>query len=509
MSKDDGNKKPPDGTGPPADENQIIAERRAKLAALRERGHAYPNDFRRDALAADLHAAHDGKANDELEASPIVASVAGRMLLKRVMGKASFATLQDMSGAIQLYITSDALGAEAHDAFKHWDLGDILGATGTVFKTRTGELTIKVTALRLLAKSLRPLPEKFHGLTDQEQKYRQRYVDLITSPDSRRVFIARSQIVQAMREFFVARGYLEVETPMMHPIPGGAAARPFATHHNALDMDLYLRIAPELYLKRLVVGGLEKVFEINRNFRNEGISTRHNPEFTMLEFYEAFQDYRYLMDLTEALLRELALKVRGSTTVVYQDVAIDLGRPFDRLTMAEAIAKYNSQHALDDLAKPEYLKKVLAACGAEVLPTDGIGVLQLKLFEVATEPKLVQPTFIIAHPTDVSPLARANDANPAVTDRFELFITGREIANGFSELNDPEDQAARFAAQVAAKDAGDVEAMHYDADYIRALEYGLPPTAGEGIGVDRLVMLLTDSPSIRDVILFPQLKPES
>jgi lysyl-tRNA synthetase, class II len=495
---------------PPAqqDENQIVAERRAKLAALRERGHAYPNDFRRDALAAELHAMHDGKANEELEAAHIVVSVAGRMLLKRVMGKASFATLQDMSGMIQLYITSDALGAETHDAFKHWDLGDILGATGTVFKTRTGELTIKVTALRLLAKSLRPLPEKFHGLTDQEQKYRQRYVDLITSPDSRRVFIARSQIVQAMREFFVARGYLEVETPMMHPIPGGAAARPFATHHNALDMDLYLRIAPELYLKRLVVGGLERVFEINRNFRNEGISTRHNPEFTMLEFYEAFQDYRYLMDLTEALLRELAQKVRGSTTIEYQDVAIDLSRPFDRLTMAEAIAKYNSQHGLEDLAKPEYLKKVLAACGSEVLPTDGIGVLQLKLFEATTEPKLVQPTFVIAHPTDVSPLARANEANPAVTDRFELFVTGREIANGFSELNDPEDQAARFAAQVEAKDAGDDEAMHYDADYIRALEYGLPPTAGEGIGVDRLVMLLTDSPSIRDVILFPQLKRE-
>jgi lysyl-tRNA synthetase, class II len=497
---------PPPG---PQDENQIVAERRAKLAALRAQGHAYPNDFRRDALAGDLHAAHDGKTNEELEAAPIVVAVAGRMLLKRVMGKASFATLQDMSGTIQLYITNDALGADAHDAFKHWDLGDILGATGVVFKTRTGELTIKVTALRLLAKSLRPLPEKFHGLTDQEQKYRQRYVDLITSPESRRVFIARSQIVQAMREFFVARGYLEVETPMMHPIPGGATARPFATHHNALDMDLYLRIAPELYLKRLVVGGLEKVFEINRNFRNEGISTRHNPEFTMLEFYEAFQDYHYLMDLTEALVRELAQKVCGSTTIEYQGAPIDLGKPFDRLTMAEAIARYNTGHSPQDLAQPEYLKQALAASGTAVLPTDGIGVLQLKLFEATTESRLVQPTFIIAHPTDVSPLARANDANPSVTDRFELFITGREIANGFSELNDPEDQAARFAAQADAKDAGDAEAMHYDADYIRALEYGLPPTAGEGIGVDRLVMLLTDSPSIRDVILFPQLKRET
>jgi lysyl-tRNA synthetase, class II len=508
VSRDNDNKAPPEGAAP-QDESQIIAERRGKLAALRARGPAYPNDFRRDALARDLHAAHDGKSNEELEAAHIVVSVAGRMLLKRVMGKASFATLQDMSGAVQLYITNDILGADAHDEFKHWDLGDILGATGTVFKTRTGELTIKVTALRLLAKSLRPLPEKFHGLTDQEQRYRQRYVDLVTSPESRRVFIARSQIVQAMREFFVARGYLEVETPMMHPIPGGAAARPFATHHNALDMDLYLRIAPELYLKRLVVGGLEKVFEINRNFRNEGISTRHNPEFTMLEFYEAFQDYRYLMDLTEALLRELAVKVCGTPTIEYQDVPIELGKPFDRLTMAEAIAKYNPGHSPQDLATPEYLKQALVAGRIEVLPTDGIGVLQLKLFEATTESQLIQPTFIMAHPTDVSPLARASDADPAVTERFELFITGREIANGFSELNDPEDQAARFAAQVKAKDAGDVEAMHYDADYIRALEYGLPPTAGEGIGVDRLVMLLTDSPSIRDVILFPQLKRES
>jgi lysyl-tRNA synthetase class 2 len=496
-----------DATGP-ADENQIVAERRGKLNALRARGNAYPNDFVRDALAGELHDAHDQKTHEELDQQAITVSVAGRMLLKRVMGKASFATLQDMSGRIQLYITTDALGADAHDVFKHWDLGDIVGARGSLFKTKTGELTVKVTELRLLAKALRPLPEKFHGLTDQEQKYRQRYVDLITSPESRRVFIARSAIVQAMREFFVARGYLEVETPMMHPIPGGAAARPFITHHNALDTDLYLRIAPELYLKKLVVGGLEKVFEINRNFRNEGISTRHNPEFTMLEFYEAFRDYRYLMDLTEALLREVAQKVCGKTTIEYQGTSIDLGRPFDRLTMADAIAKYDPRHALADLERLEYLKAALAKVGAEVLGSDGLGVLQLKLFEATTEDKLVQPTFIVAHPTDVSPLARASDANPAVTDRFELFITGREIANGFSELNDPEDQAARFVAQVEAKEAGDVEAMHYDADYIRALEYGLPPTAGEGIGVDRLVMLLTDSPSIRDVILFPQLKRE-
>ena len=492
----------------PPDENQIIAERRAKLSALRERGVAYPNDFRRDALAAALHEAHGARTPEELDRDEAAAAVAGRMVLKRLMGKASFATLQDMSGRIQLYVTRDALGEQQYEAFKHWDLGDIVGARGTLFKTRTGELSLRVTELRLLAKALRPLPEKFHGLTDQEQKYRQRYVDLIVSPASRRVFALRSQIVQAMREFFLGRGYLEVETPMMQPIPGGAAARPFVTHHNALETDLYLRIAPELYLKRLVVGGMERVFEINRNFRNEGISTRHNPEFTMLEFYEAYSDYRDLMKLTEELLGEVASKVCGSTAVDYQDQKIDLGGPYDRLTMAEAIAKYNPHHSLPELARRDYLHASLKPLGVEVLPTDGVGVLQLKLFEATTEDKLVQPTFIVAHPVDVSPLARASEADPAVTDRFELFITGREIANGFSELNDPEDQAARFLAQARAKDAGDAEAMHYDADYIRALEYGLPPTAGEGIGIDRLVMLLTDSPSIRDVILFPQLKPE-
>jgi lysyl-tRNA synthetase, class II len=493
---------------PPQDENQIIAERRAKLGRLREKGHAFPNDFRRTHLAADLHAAHGDKSKEDLEAGKPTAIVAGRMLLKRVMGKASFATLQDMSGRIQIYVNNDVTGAEVHEAFKHWDLGDILGVEGTLFKTKLGELTLQATKLRLLSKSLRPLPEKFHGLTDMEQRYRQRYVDLIVNPDSREVFIKRSKLVQAIREFFVARGYLEVETPMMHPIPGGAAARPFKTHHNALDMELFLRIAPELYLKRLTVGGLEKVFEINRNFRNEGISTRHNPEFTMLEFYEAYQDYHYLMDLTETMLRECAMKVLGTTSLTYQGTPVELGKRFDRLTMAEAIAKYNPKYDLAELAKPEYLKAALNAFDVEVFPTDGVGLLQLKLFEATTEEKLVDPTFIIAHPVDVSPLARANDANPAVTDRFELFITGREIANGFSELNDPEDQAARFNAQAKAKEAGDEEAMYYDADYIRALEYGLPPTAGEGIGIDRLVMLFTDSPSIRDVILFPQLKPE-
>ena len=495
-------------TTPPVDTNQIIEERKAKLRALRVDGNAFPNDFRRTHLAADLHRDHGAQANEELEPVAIKVMVAGRMMLKRVMGKASFATLQDMSGRIQLYISNDVTGEAIHGAFKHWDLGDILGAEGTLFKTRTGELSVKVTGLRLLSKSLRPLPEKFHGLADQEQKYRQRYLDLITNPESQRVFKARSGIIQSIREFFVERGYLEVETPMMQPIPGGAAAKPFITHHNALDMQLYLRIAPELYLKRLVVGGIEKVFEINRNFRNEGMSTRHNPEFTMLEFYEAFQDYHYLMDLTEELLRGLAQKVAGGTTLNYQGVAIDLGKPFDRLTMAEAIAKYNPRYSPQDLAKIENLRTMLEDFKVEVFPTDGLGLLQLKLFEQTTEDKLIQPTFIVAHPTDVSPLARSNDKNPAVTDRFELFITGRELANGFSELNDPEDQAARFQQQVQAKEAGDEEAMYYDADYVRALEYGLPPTAGEGIGIDRLVMLFTDSASIRDVILFPQMRPE-
>jgi lysyl-tRNA synthetase class 2 len=497
-----------DDNAPKQDENQIVAERRAKLKALREAGNAFPNDFRRDRLAGELHAGYGDKSNEELEPAHIQVAVAGRMMLKRVMGKASFATIQDMSGRIQLYITRDEVGESVYEQFKHWDLGDIIGAQGTLFRTRAGELSVKVRNLRLLSKSLYPLPEKFHGLADQEQRYRQRYLDLITNPESQRVFKMRSRIIQTMREFFVSRGYLEVETPMMQAIPGGAAARPFVTHHNALDMQLYLRIAPELYLKRLVVGGMEKVFEINRNFRNEGISTRHNPEFTMLEFYEAYRDYHYLMDLTEVLLREVARSAMGGTTLTYQGETIDLGKPFDRLTMAQAIAKYNPRYPLHELDKPEYLRVALAPFDVEIFPTDGVGILQLKLFEQTTESKLIQPTFIVAHPTDVSPLARRNDANPTVTDRFELFITGREMANGFSELNDPEDQAARFRAQAEAKAAGDEEAMFYDADYIRALEYGLPPTAGEGIGIDRLVMLMTDSPSIRDVILFPQMRPE-
>ena len=496
---------------PPQDENQIIAERRAKLAELRALGNAFPNDFTRQDLAADLHATYGAKSNEELEPSGIVASVAGRLMLKRVMGKASFATIQDMSGRIQLYITNDGTGIDAHAAFKRYDLGDVLGVRGTVFKTRAGELSLRVTELRLLAKALRPLPEKFHGLADQESKYRQRYVDLIMSEDARRVFHLRSRIIQEIRAFMVGRGFLEVETPMMHPIPGGAAARPFITHHNALDMQLFLRIAPELYLKRLVVGGLERVFEINRNFRNEGISPRHNPEFTMMEFYEAYRDYRYLMDFTEELLRTVAQNALGTMQVPYGDHVVDLAKPFARLQVTEAITRFHPDISASELATRDGVIRVLERRGIDWSrhKRAGAGALQLHLFEETTEALLIQPTFIVDYPAEVSPLARRNDANPDITDRFELYITGREMANGFSELNDPQDQAARFMDQVKQKDAGDHEAMHYDADYIRALEHGLPPTAGEGIGIDRLVMLLTNSPSIRDVLLFPHLRPEA
>ncbi len=491
---------------PIQDTNKIIEERRAKLKDIRAQGIAFPNDFVRKHYAQDLHQAHGHKTNEDLDVSPVTVAVAGRMMLKRVMGKASFATTQDMSGRIQLYVTNDNTGEAVHDAFKHWDMGDILGAEGTLFKTKTGELSIKVKSLRLLSKSLRPLPEKFHGLSDQEQKYRQRYLDLITNEETRKVFITRSKIVQGIREFLVTRGYLEVETPMMHPIPGGAAARPFKTHHNALDMELYLRIAPELYLKRLVVGGMEKVFEINRNFRNEGISTRHNPEFTMLEFYEAYRDYRYLMDLTETMFRDLARQVLGTTEVKYQGQIIDLGKPFARLTITQAIQKYFPEYTEAQLNDREFVIAELIRLGAAPKAGDGLGGMQLTLFEETAEPLLIQPTFIIDYPAEVSPLARSNDQHPEITERFELFIAGREIANGFSELNDPEDQEARFDAQVKLKESGDQEAMFKDKDYVTALEFGLPPTAGEGIGIDRLVMLLTDSPSIRDVILFPQLR---
>jgi lysyl-tRNA synthetase class 2 len=496
-------------SAPPAqDENQIIAERRAKLAALRAQGIAFPNDFDRQHLAGDLQRAHGALSKEALEGHALRAAVAGRMVLKRVMGKASFATLQDMSGRIQVYVSNDATGAEAHEAFKHWDLGDILGVEGTLFKTRTGELTLNATKVRLLAKALRPLPEKFHGLADQEQRYRARYLDLITNEEARRTFEIRSRVIQEMRAFMVAQGFLEVETPMMQPIPGGAAARPFVTHHNALDMTLYLRIAPELYLKRLVVGGFEKVFEINRNFRNEGISTRHNPEFTMMEYYEAYRDFRYLMDFNEALLRAVAQKVLGTLQVPYGEHVVDLGRPFARLTITQAIRTHHPHFSAADLANRDLLVRELAKAGIEAKKDAVLATLQLMLFEATTEQMLIQPTYIVDYPAIVSPLARRNDANPEITDRFELYITGREMANGFSELNDPEDQAARFEEQARAKAAGDEEAMYYDADYIRALEHGLPPTAGCGIGIDRLVMLFTNSPSIRDVILFPHLRPE-
>ncbi|XZG68835.1 lysine--tRNA ligase [Chitinibacteraceae bacterium HSL-7] len=490
------------------DENQIMAERRAKLAAIRENGIAFPNDFKREHLATDLHAKYGETEKEELEAKAVTVSVAGRMMLKRVMGKASFATVQDGSGRIQFYISRDAVGEDVYASFKTWDMGDILGATGTLMKTKTGELSVQVTSLRLLTKSLRPLPDKFHGLTDQEQKYRQRYVDLITNELSRDTFIKRSQIVQKIREYMTNEAYLEVETPMMHPIPGGATAKPFVTHHNALDMPLFLRVAPELYLKRLVVGGLERVFEINRNFRNEGMSTRHNPEFTMMEFYEAYADYERMMDMTEGVIRHAAREVIGHTVIEYQGKTVDLSKPFARFTIAGAIQHYNPQYTEAQLHDRAFLKEELARLGAKPVLTDGIGGLQLSLFDETTEEKLWDPTFIIDYPAEVSPLARASDNREGITERFELFMVGREHANGYSELNDPEDQAARFQAQADLKDKGDDEAMHFDADYIRALEYGLPPTGGCGIGIDRLVMLLTDAPSIRDVILFPQMRRE-
>jgi len=488
------------------EENKLVEERREKLKALRARGQAYPNDWRPRHHAGEL--AHRFGALDKaaLEAQQPAASVAGRMMLKRVMGKASFATLQDGSGRIQVYVANDVAGEAAHEAFKHWDLGDIVGVEGTLFKTNKGELTVNAKALRLLVKALRPLPEKFHGLADQEMRYRQRYVDLIVNPDSRSVFAARSRVVQSLRETLIAERYLEVETPMMQPIPGGALARPFRTHHNALDMDLYLRIAPELYLKRLVVGGLERVFEINRNFRNEGISTRHNPEFTMLEWYCAYRDVEYMLGLTEALVRNAARAACGGTTVAYQGHDIDFGRPFARLPIPEAIRR---QGIGGDLRDRAFLARQLAALGVDTKPDQGWGALQLMLFEQVAEKHLVDPTFVLDFPAEVSPLARRRDADPDLTDRFELFVDTKEIANGFSELNDPEDQAGRFREQAARKEAGDPEAMYYDADYIRALEVGLPPTAGAGLGVDRLVMLLTDSPSIRDVILFPHMRPEA
>ncbi len=489
------------------DENKLIAQRREKLAALRE-GVAFPNDFRRDALAEELHRRFGETDAEQLESAPVTVRLAGRLMAKRLMGKASFAQIQDMSGRIQLFLQRDALPEGVYEAFKTWDIGDIIGVEGTVFRTKTGELSVKASTVRLLTKSLRPLPEKFHGLTDQEIRYRQRYVDLIMTEESRQVFRLRSAIVAYVRQFLTARDFMEVETPMMQAIPGGARAKPFVTHHNALDMELFLRIAPELYLKRLVVGGFERVFEINRSFRNEGLSTRHNPEFTMLEFYQAYADYRELMDLTEELLRGLARDVLGSMQVTYQEKVYDLEQPFRRMTLLESVLHFNPELSLDNLASREAAAQVAQRLGIPVKAGDGLGKIQTEIFEKTVEYRLEEPTFITEYPAEVSPLARRNDANPFVTDRFEFFVAGRELANGFSELNDAEDQAERFRKQVEDKDAGDEEAMHYDADYVRALEYGLPPTAGEGIGIDRLVMFLTDSPSIRDVILFPHMRKE-
>lgn len=498
---------------PVQDENSIMAERRAKLAALRQEGIAYPNDFHPTHKAAGLHEQYDSQNNEMLEPAAVHVCVAGRMMLKRVMGKASFATLMDASGSradgrIQLFISNDTIGKEAHDAFKRYDIGDILGAKGTLFKTKTGELTIRVTSLRLITKSIRPLPDKFHGLSDQEIKYRQRYVDLIMNDETRRTFKARTAAIASIRRFMGENGFMEVETPMLHPIPGGAAAKPFITYHNALDMQMFMRIAPELYLKRLLVGGFDRVFELNRNFRNEGVSPRHNPEFTMMEFYAAYTDYKWLMDFTETVIRQAVIDTYGTPVITYQGRKLDFSKPFHRLTILEAISKYAPQYTREQLNDTEFMRAELKKFGVELLPTAGIGAMQLALFEETAETKLWEPTYIIDYPVEVSPLARASDTRPDITERFELFMVGREIANGFSELNDPEDQSARFMKQVEAKDAGDEEAMYYDSDYIRALEYGMPPAGGCGIGIDRLVMLLTDSPNIRDVILFPHMRRE-
>tara|TARA_R110002049_G_scaffold93308_4_gene230755 strand:- start:3518 stop:5020 length:1503 start_codon:yes stop_codon:yes gene_type:complete len=490
------------------DENKLIAERRRKLDELRETGNAYPNDFRRNALADELHRMYGTQKNEALEELDVEVAVAGRMMAKRVMGKASFIKLADRSGQMQVRVERDRLPDGVYADFKKWDVGDIVAARGKLFKTNTGELTARCDELRLLTKSLRPLPEKFHGLSDQEVRYRQRYVDLITNESSRAVFRTRSAVVQYIRSFLDAQDFLEVETPMMQTTPGGAIARPFTTHHNALDMELYLRIAPELNLKRLIVGGLERVYEINRNFRNEGVSTQHNPEFTMLELYRAYATYEDLIDMVEALLRGMSEAVLGSTVVNYQGEKFDFGEKFARMTVEETILKFNPELDQSRLRDRDYLLEVCEKLDIPVKDSYGPGKLQIEIFEKTGEENLRQPTFVTQYPTEVSPLSRKNDDDPFLTDRFEFFIAGREIANGFSELNDSEDQAERFRAQVADREAGDDEAMAFDHDYIRALEYGMPPTAGIGVGIDRLVMLLTDSPSIRDVLLFPHMRPE-
>jgi lysyl-tRNA synthetase class 2 len=495
-------------TTPQQDENQLIAQRREKLRRQREAGVAFPNDFRRNVMAGELTAEYQGQDAAWLDANPRRVAVAGRMMAKRVMGKASFTHLLDMSGRIQIFVGRDNLPAGVYDEFKGWDIGDIVGVEGALMKTKTGELSVRADSMKLLVKSLRPLPEKFHGLTDVEQRYRQRYLDLIVNEDARDIFRLRSRIINYIRRYLDTRGFLEVETPMMQVIPGGATARPFVTHHNALDMPLFLRIAPELYLKRLVVGGFERVYEINRNFRNEGLSTRHNPEFTMLEFYEAYATYRELMDLTEDLLRGMARELLGTDQISYQGEIYDFSGPFTRLSVKDSILHFNPDVSEADLLDDARARAVATKLGIPLKKGWGLGKVWIEIFEKTVEHRLKNPTFITEYPTEVSPLARRSDINPFVTDRFEFFVGGREIANGFSELNDAEDQAERFRQQVQEKEAGDDEAMHFDADYVRALEHGMPPTAGEGIGIDRLVMLLTDSPSIRDVLLFPHMRPE-
>ena len=492
------------------EEQEQVAQRRAKLQVLRERGNAFPTSFRRTVVAAELYSAYEGSSKEALDDSAVRVKVAGRIMTRRIMGKASFCHIQDMSDKLQLYVARDNLDEGFYnEQFKSWDIGDIIGAEGVLFRTKTGELSVRVDSIQLLTKALRPLPEKFHGIADQEIKYRQRYLDLIMNEDSRKTFSIRSQVVSYIRQFLIERQFMEVETPMMQSIPGGATARPFITHHNALDMELFLRVAPELYLKRLVVGGFERVFEINRNFRNEGLSSRHNPEFTMLEFYQAYAEYQDLMDLTEEMLRGLAEMVTGQTVITYQGEDYDFGKPFDRMTVIESILHFNPALTNEQLNHRSGAQQIAETLGIPVKDSYGLGKIQIEIFEKTVEHKLMNPTFITAYPVEVSPLARRNDDNPEVTDRFEFFVGGREIANGFTELNDAEDQAERFQKQVEEKEAGDNEAMHFDADYITALEHGLPPTAGQGIGIDRLVMLFADAPSIRDVLLFPLMRTKS